>query len=306
MKRRQQGVILILLGVLLFFAGAGFLFSVANSNQTAVRRDREIRSALVDAREALLAYAVTVGDAYGATGAGPGHLPCPDTNGDGVENAPCAGNVVGRLPRSIVLPSGVVLLLSDYGVGFDERIWYAVSPPYKRLPQGSVNSSAPGTFTVDGQPGVAAILLASGPALSGQTRASNTASNYLEGANTTVPDFVSFEAALAPNGFNDRVLPLYGRDILAPVTARVVEPIRTALDTYHTSNGFYPPDAPTFAATLAVAGVMPAWYAANGWPATVTYSRPAASTAVLQFTGCAIVYTVNFGVVPLSRSQSSC
>ena len=75
---------------------------------------------LVAARDALLAYATIYPELYGPTGAGPGHLPCPDTD-DAFRlagpNPPCGrGDVAtGRLPRHVTVASTRVGIDVDAG-----------------------------------------------------------------------------------------------------------------------------------------------------------------------------------------------
>ena len=74
----------------------------------------EIRR-LTTARDALLAYAATYPHRYGPTGAGPGHLPCPDTDATfrlAGPNPPCGGAAAatGRLPAHVTVgPSRIGL-----------------------------------------------------------------------------------------------------------------------------------------------------------------------------------------------------
>ncbi|MFM1894969.1 MAG: hypothetical protein RLZZ385_43 [Pseudomonadota bacterium] len=293
------------LAMILFMAGSSYIIAVLGSNDVERLREADAGQALLAAREAVIAFAVMHGDYYGAAGTGPGHLFCPDTNNNGQENTPCAGNALGRLPQSVTLPSGDVFRLSDYGVSFDQQIWYAVAPAFKRAPAGILNTSINGNLTLDGQTGIAVVLMAPGAALLGQNRSSNTAGNYLESANTTLPDF-TLGSTLATDSFNDRVLAIRSSDIHTPVSSRVAERVRVALAAYHTANGAYPPSQATFTAALAVAGVMPAWYAANGWPGVTTYTQINANTATVQFTGCAITYTLTSAATALARSANRC
>ena len=303
--RRQQGAVMMVLAMILFATGSSYMLAVLNANSASLMRQQDAGQALIAAKEAIIAYAVMHGDFYGIAGAGPGHLFCPDTNNNGQENSPCAGNALGRLPRSIVLPSGDNFPLSDYGSGIDQQLWLAVAPAFKRAPAGVLNSAIAGNLTLDGQPGIAAVLIAPGEPLAGQTRGNNTAANYLEGANTSLPDFSTGSNA-APGTFNDRVLAIRSTEILTPVTVRVAERVRQALGAYHLANGFFPVDQATFNAVLAVAGVMPPWYVTNGWPGVTNYSRLSINVATVQFTGCAISFTLNAGVVALGKSQNRC
>ncbi len=96
--QNKQGFTLVELAIVLVIVGlllTAFLTPLAA--QLALRNNSETRSQLNEIREALLGYALS----HSALDGRP-FLPCPDTNGDGIENragAVCT-NVVGRLPFS--------------------------------------------------------------------------------------------------------------------------------------------------------------------------------------------------------------
>jgi len=130
---------------------------------------------LIDARRALLAYAVTYPLLYGPAGAGPGHLPCPDTDvpvwwggqendspfsGAG-PNPPCGRGVVamGLLPRHVRIghQRHAFHPLPTQSIG------YAVSTNFVNNPRRTVNTFTRGQFSLDDQPDIVAVLIA-GPA----------------------------------------------------------------------------------------------------------------------------------------------
>ena len=122
---------------------------------------------LAAARDALLAYSTVYPELYGPTGAGPGHLPCPDTD-DGFRlagpNPPCGREevVAGRLPRHVTVGDVRVGLDVDDGRGAPVRYRLAAraaNNPARRplaLVRGARDAvaelSLPGR---DGSPGVA-------------------------------------------------------------------------------------------------------------------------------------------------------
>ncbi len=259
------------------------------------------------------------GDHY-PTGAGIGHLPCPDTDTPaftaggaplapyGIANSPCGANAIGRLPHQVILPSGNPLPLSDHGSGSDRQFWYAVADTFLANPNGGIsntlNSTTAGALTLDGQGDVVAVLIAPGQALAGQSRPGTAAAAYLEAENVAGPVFVSGWPA-APTDFNDVVLAIRRADLLLPMTARVAEEMKKHLDTYHLAGGAYPADQAAFAGAFAAA---PPWLAANNWTAATvtTYTKLSGDSATLTFAGCGITYTLTFGSTTMGRSQSHC
>lgn len=301
-RRAQRGVVMLIMFMILFLAGASVFLTVMNNNVLNQQQNSDAMAAMRDVRESLISYAVLYGDYYGAAGAGPGHLPCPDSNRSGTENVPCNATTLGRLPESIVLPSGDVFALSDYLAGIDEQIWYAVSPAFRRSSPGVVNTTTTGSLTVDGRAGIAAVLIAPGEDMYFQSRPNSNSSNYLEAGNDGGPNFVSNNPA-DPNNFNDRVLGLAAADILSPVSARVAEQIKIQLDVYFGVNGNYPPDAAEFAVAM---GGAPAWFTANNWDGVTTYSQLSANTASVVFAGCAITYTLDQTTPNIGRTGTRC
>jgi len=254
---RQRGIVLLLLMALLFAVGAVGVMAALTNNQANQRSSNELFLAMNQAKESLIAYAVMHGDYYSATGAGPGHLPCPDTNGNGGENTPCA-TTLGRLPQAITLPSAAIMPLSDHNSDIDQQFWYALSTAFRRSPVGIANTASAGSITVDGQTGIAAIIIAPGDIVGSQSRTNNTASNYLEAGNATGPTYVT-SYAVDPTNFNDRIVRISVSELMSPVTSRVVEVMRTRVQAYRVANGVYP-NAAAFPAAMAGA---PAWPVLN-------------------------------------------
>lgn len=309
----QRGIALLLMFLLLFMAGVGVAFTALSNNKTEYLRIERTGEELLAARDALLAFAVTYGDSYGAAGAGPGHLLCPDSNNNGQQNAPCAGTNLGRLPRNITLPSGNVFEFSRYGADQDQQFWYGVAGNFKPNPAGVLNSSTAGALTLDGVSGYAAVIIAPGLAVNGQSRTSNTASNYLEDANATAPDFITNTSTAGVN-FNDQVIGIRATEIMAPTTARVAEAIKSVLNAYNTANARYPVDQTEY--NNAVNGVapmggsavapLPAWYFSNSWLANTVYTRLTVTSATVSFTGCTVQYTLDVAVSGITKNTGSC
>ncbi|GAB5500802.1 MAG: hypothetical protein PsegKO_31130 [Pseudohongiellaceae bacterium] len=299
---KQRGIAMLILFIMLFMVGSSVFLTVLNNNVARLQADGSVQDSLRSAREALIAFAVLHGDYYGAAGAGPGHLPCPDSNGNGAENIPCNSATLGRLPESITVPGGNIHPLNDDLVGIDQQLWYAVSPAFRRSTPGVVNTASVGGLRLDGRTGLAAVLIAPGEALASQSRPSNNDANYLEAGNAGGPNFVSNNPA-DPDNFNDRLIAIHASDILSPVSARVAETIKQQLDAYHSSNGQYPPDSIEYSAAVSSA---PAWFASNQWETNSTYTFLTTDTASISFTGCAIVYTLDQTTPTISRTGYQC
>ena len=311
---RQRGVILLAFFIVLFLAAAGAIITVLDNNTVSQRRNDNTANAMREAKEAVIAYAVLYSEYYSVAGSGPGYLPCPDTNGNGLENAPCGINSLGRLPTLITLPSGSNFPLSDYRSDVDEQFWYSVSDTFRRSALGILNTTAISTTTLDAQNRIAAIIIAPGPATGGQARPSNAVANYLEDSNTTAPSFVSSDP-LSPALFNDRVLPVTIDEIMTPITRKIADLVQVQLDAYHLASGTgYPLSQVEFDAML-LAAPLPAWFNANGWdnvgPLLINYTRVTNNEATLAFTGCANVsyqlfYSVADSPTNIRRVGSQC
>lgn len=121
--RTESGYVVLAVLVLLVGAGSVWLSASSGSVVSAAIGFATVkeRQGLVDARQSLLSYAALYASLYGPSGAGPGHLPCPDTDGFNLDhtsfvsgsdqtrdgaNPPCASLIEssGLLPRHTVLP----------------------------------------------------------------------------------------------------------------------------------------------------------------------------------------------------------
>ena len=344
-SRTQSGIILLLMMFALLLVGTSVYIRVLSNSDVFLQQEENTTDALSGIKESLISYSVLYADYYGVASAGPGHLMCPDIDGDGVEDTPCPVNSLGRLPTSMTLPSGDIFPLSSYESGIDQQVWYALSDDFRRSPATALNTSAVGNLTLNGQGGIAAVLIAPAEIIAAQTRASNSSADYLEAGNVAAPDFVS-NNPLDPNNFNDRVLPIRITEIFSPVTARVAEVIRVQLDDYHAISGVYPVNQNDFEDVLngivpagggggggkggggkgggkggkggkgggggggkgggGTLNPMPAWFVSNDWFSVSNYTQIANDSGNVSFTGCNITYTLNFGVTELGRAGSSC
>ncbi len=228
----QRGAALLAL-VLALTLGSGlvtieWLEAAARSSHAA----RRTETALAAARDALIGYAVSYPDQHSGRH-GPGYLPCPDTSGNGSPDTPCPTASLGRLPWRR-------LGLHDPRDGAGERLWYALADRFranghKHRP---LNRDTAAELVVDGRGGVAAVVLAPGPALPFQDRAADRfdPAQYLEAGNDTPRDaaYVSRTAPFpAPRDeFNDRVAAISRDELMDSAAGRALATARTILSEY--------------------------------------------------------------------------
>lgn len=272
-RRSPRGFALV---VLLAILTVGILYFVVGQLDavSAARKQEEMTSqALAEAKEALIAFAVSV-DLSGTKR--PGDLPCPDLNDDGLAEASCGSGAgsnqaqrLGRLPWR-------TLGLSELVDGGSEHLWYAVSNSFKnntrRIP---LNSDTTGTITIRDNAGnilldasavpsngVVAVIIAPGPPLRRQDglQQDRSAANinnplhYLD--NIASDDNADFdEIVTKTNGFfagpvpdpvdpraviaNDRITFITRDEIMAAIEKRVAAEVMNCLVNYaaQPSNG---------------------------------------------------------------------
>lgn len=241
-----------LLLVLLFvtLAGSFTLLRGLNGGLGAIRAHRLQHDAavLAHAKEALLGYAAAYPELINPT-RGPGFLPCPDRNNDGLllTEGSCSSKsgtakMVGRLPwRYLGLP--------DLRDSSGDRLWYAVADNFSFHQGGGVytvplNSQTLGDLMTDAQGDVAAVIIAPGEPVGSQARdAANTndVRNYLEGENgeTTTPNDKIF-ASRASDDLNDRLVAITRAELMAVVEKRVAGTAREALRRYYQTSAPIP------------------------------------------------------------------
>ncbi|MCZ7654579.1 MAG: hypothetical protein M5R42_10320 [Rhodocyclaceae bacterium] len=141
--RKQRGAALLIFFLLLVMAGLGYLVSGLSPESVEVRRAQQNQEAMLQAREALIGYALQYREqqlAQGQPGQVYGYLPLPDLGTTRNNNVGCviegcdaanfAGNalsttVIGRLPWR-------TLGLEPLRDGNGECLWYAVSGSHQR------------------------------------------------------------------------------------------------------------------------------------------------------------------------------
>ena len=155
-RQAQNGLAAMLLLVILVMGSSFFVLRSLNAASMRADRYRVSQDALVAAKEALIARAVTDDNR-------PGSLPCPDLDDDGDAElfaGTACPSYIGRLPWK-------TLRLPDLRDANGERLWYALSTTYRDHASAQpINSSTPGLLSVAGsQPaaGLVALVFAPGP-----------------------------------------------------------------------------------------------------------------------------------------------
>ena len=228
----QRGAALLAL-VLALALGSGlvtieWIEAAARSSHAA----RRTEAALAAARDALIGYAASYPDQH-ADRHGPGYLPCPDTSGNGSPNTPCRATALGRLPWRR-------LGLHDPRDGSGERLWYALDRRFRAIgyKHRPLNSETAADLAVDGRSGIAAVILAPGPALPFQDRSRDRfdPAQYLEGGNETPGDGAYVSRGTPPSlprdRFNDRVEALSRDELMAAAGRRALAAARAVLEEY--------------------------------------------------------------------------
>jgi hypothetical protein len=237
----QRGQAILFTVLLLLMVTVFGVYSLVAPGNTQVEIDRKTDSVLVQAREALIAYAV-------ANAAQPGRFFCPDTTNSGTPGscsaAGAASNRLARLPwKSLLVP--------DLRDGYGERLWYAVSANF--LGNGMINSDTTGEYTVTGTMAannIVAVIFSPGPPIGVQKRDStlaicsttgtsiarnNCATNYLDAGNNDGD--TTFNALPLSINFNDRFVVITQETLIQRVIPRVTGEARKVLNRYYLGHG---------------------------------------------------------------------
>ncbi|MBL4782335.1 MAG: hypothetical protein JKX92_08840 [Porticoccaceae bacterium] len=223
--------------MLIVVSVAGFLLSGMSRHSHQLASPFHNTRILAEAKNALVAYArLSDPDLSADTGLNYRYLPCPDQDGDGLEETPCGtSSAAGWLPwMSLGLAplrdaSGTCLL---YFVGAAYKQGTATAPVISALPNAEFNINNASAVISSG---VAAVLIAPGNNVAGQSRSvapgtatecgsssvasdKNQVSNYLETTaginNATAPEFVSIPISQNNlSGFNDILLGLLSNEL---------------------------------------------------------------------------------------------
>ena len=312
-RRGQRGAVLLTALTVALLAGTSVL--LARVEHGAARRAREAAvtaRALADARRALVGWSAGAGLSGSGVRHTPGVLPFPDRNTDkgGYDGrADCVTSwlsdrhLIGRLASAgEASPCPARALGVEFRDGSGEPLWYAVSRnlvnhrggsspdppinpglldatpayPWLRL----VDESGAAVNGSDGEPlEIAAVIIAPGPPLAGQTRsgAAPGPDQYLDsvtvdgvtydnadsdgcrdavtgaGAYTDCPGLTGEEFILYPDSrdtaagtdsFNDRIAWITAEALLRAAEARALGEMAVVLERYRAAHGVYPWMAP--------------------------------------------------------------
>lgn len=236
MHLRERGAALLMLCfALIALSGVALQQTLSEFRRQVVNESPAIK--LQAARDELLALAVNYADQYGALGAGPGHLPCPNTalpDGSRASEAPdppCGSQpwVIGRVPRQAGSSSASRVTVFQRGpYEHQQALWYVVSGAYVNNPLGTaqiVNPATRGVLSLAGRDDIVALLIDPGPALGAQRRQrpSTMPAAYLEGDNANAD--AQF-ATLSGSAGNDRVLSISRHQMMKLVRKRVAAHIQ--------------------------------------------------------------------------------
>ncbi len=217
---RQHGMILLGLMIALLLSSGLYWINQTNRLFTKSGQDSTDANVLQQAKEALLARAI--GDANR-----PGSLPCPALTSEGNALAPPCSTFVGWLPwRSLDIP--------DLRDSAGERLWYVLSPAFQDY--GTINSNSISSLSLDGNTGIAAIVIAPGAVLLNQSRPSNSPADYLDAKNnnslTSNNDGDdSYFSASSDEKFNDKVVALTTASLFSGVSKRILSEVGHAFST---------------------------------------------------------------------------
>ena len=183
-QRKQQGVVLLTLMLIIMAAGSFVLLKALNVAVSNSGYDESAtRAALMQAKLALIGYAVN----DPAANLGPGRLPCPDLSGDGAAVGSCS--LGGANPTTGWLPYATIGngRITD-STGAD--LWFAVADAHRYFLTTPIKSDTGDTtddISVDGEDDILAITIAPGPPLTGQDRNPGAAiADFLEGDNASL------------------------------------------------------------------------------------------------------------------------
>lgn len=266
---KQKGAALIVFALIIGLAATAFFISQLDGARIKIERDKKTSVSLAIAKQALIGWSISSGSDVGT--ARPGELPCPDNDspgafGYGEADGSCVAGKVGRLPWKTL---GVEELTDGYG----EHLWYAIDGNFRKRFGASpttnrpINSDTKASLQIFASNGVtlvtgagfeaASIIFSAGQLLNGKSRSSNIAvctatgtsvaenrcaSNYLDTQNgrNNALNSGPFIRGVMNDSFNDQLIYVTAPELIKVVEKRVGRELKTILQSYYTTNGYYP------------------------------------------------------------------
>jgi hypothetical protein len=227
--RKQSGIALIALLVLLIMAGAYAFYHSAVIGTGRAQQEAKVAATLARAKEALIARAVTDANR-------PGSLPCPDliTNSAGLNNVPGDGKAdmftLTQCPSYVGWLPWVTLDLPELTDDTGTRLWYALAPELRDDDSAHpINSDRALTLQLDGVSDIAALIIAPRAPLGAQARPSNNPADYLDGENGNGNDGIFVSGPQSP-AFNDMVVAITRQELMAAVEKRVANEVKHCIE----------------------------------------------------------------------------
>ena len=300
-------------------AGTSFMLArMENTVEPRVREAAVTARALADAKRAIVGWSVGAGLAGDGTEHAPGLLPFPDRNNDtggydGRADCVTSGlsdrHLIGRLPRAgETSPCPGRALGVELRDGSGEPLWYAVSRNLVNYRGGSSLDPPINPGLLDATPAypwirlidaggdvvtasngdpleIAAVIIAQGPPLAGQTRSGAApgaaeyldsvaidgvsydnadsdgcrdaiagASAYMDCPGRTGEEFILYPdsrgTASATDSFNDRIAWVTAEELLRAAEARALGTLTSVLERYRSRHGAYPWEMPAVEAAV--------------------------------------------------------
>ncbi|MBL1141976.1 MAG: hypothetical protein HND53_08105 [Proteobacteria bacterium] len=253
--KSQQGAALLIFMLILVTAASYTLVRKLNAATKPYIRAQDTSRVLAEAKQALISYAVTYPDRINSN-FGPGYLPCPDRDNNGIVGTGSPGGgacssggntTIGRFPW-------VTLKSNELKDSSGQHLWYVLSDNYRNNPKlEPLNSETEGQLRIDidadGDIDVAdiddvvAIIIAPLEPINNQNRdpsETNIAleiNNYLEADNS---DFDTDFVVSNLGNINDRLVYITRQELMEQVEKRVLGEVNQTLSNYFATYGAYP------------------------------------------------------------------
>jgi hypothetical protein len=277
-RYKQRGVALILIAFIVGLAMTALLIRSFNAASIQVERNEETMRVLMQAKEAMIAWAVTYDGA-------PGQFPWPDRrettnpNYDGQSDCSTANfnllnslnepNFLGQIPH--IKSTAPCVIYPGIGNQFRDssgsNLWYAVSRNLVRNYSTSTNlkinpsiidnptypwmivRDSTGTIVSNR---VAVVIMAPGEPINNQNRsgAAPLPSNFLDQVTIGGTTYRNFDydtdnedfimGNVVNDSFNDKLVYITIDELIAALERRVGEVVRAKLKEYQDTNGYYP------------------------------------------------------------------